>query len=274
LETAEEAVTRELPSNYPFKVQKEYIEGFVNKWEEPAHELFETVVEKVKEATLHVVETHFGNYIHSHFKQRVSNVVVAHLDQCAKQTLNLIDFLRQAEMEPLTRNTDYYKGYQRKFLSFYKGLFHEDSNNQFIERVQGRMNQTSEFTRALDAVISNLPKIGFCNVEPLELAVLQASNDADDALKIMAGVRSYFQVSFKRFVDNTIKAIDEKLVLGISNELQAALFSGLKLDSPDAHETCTRLVAEQPHIAEKRKNLVASQKKLLLAREELYNVLA
>ena len=62
-------------------------------------------------------------------------------------------------------------------------------------------------------------------------------------------------------------------MLGISNELQEALVRGLKLDSPDAHDTCAKLVAEHSHTAEKRKNLVAAQKKLLLAREELYNVL-
>ncbi len=51
--------------------------------------------------------------------------------------------------------------------------------------------------------------------------------------------------------------------------------NGLKLDLPDvdAHEICAKLVAEQPQIAEKRKNIVAAQKKLLRAREELYNVL-
>jgi len=104
-----------------------------------------------------------------------------------------------------------------------------------------------------------------------------ASEDTGDALKIMADVRAYFQVSFKRFVDNTVKAIDEELVLGLSNGLQDALMSGFKLDSPDAHDTCARLIAEQPHIAEKRKNLIAHQQKLLLARKELnelYNVLA
>ena len=62
-------------------------------------------------------------------------------------------------------------------------------------------------------------------------------------------------------------------MLGISNELQEALLRGLKLDSPDAHDTCAKLVAEHAQTAEKRKNLVASQKKLLLAREQLYNVL-
>ncbi len=65
-------------------------------------------------------------------------------------------------------------------------------------------------------------------------------------------------------------------MLGASNELQEALVRGLKLDSPasDAHDTCAKLVAEHSHTAEKRKNLVAAQKKLLLARDELYNVLA
>jgi hypothetical protein len=149
---------------------------------------------------------------------------------------------------------------------------------------------------ALNSIMSNLPMIGFRNVKPLELAILQDSEDSDDALKIMADVRAYFQgmwlaflsyqikiiiitttVSFKRFVDNTVKAIDEELVLGLSNGLQKALMSGLKLDSPDAHETCARLIADQPYIAEKRKSLAAKKEKLLLAQgelDELYNVLA
>jgi hypothetical protein len=63
-------------------------------------------------------------------------------------------------------------------------------------------------------------------------------------------------------------------VLGILNGLQEALVSGLKLNSPHAHDTCAKLVSEPSHTAKKRKDLVAAQKKLLLAREELYNVLA
>jgi hypothetical protein len=81
-------------------------------------------------------------------------------------------------------------------------------------------------------------------------------------------------VAFKRFVDNVFKAIDRELVLGLSNGLHDALISGLKLDLPDAHDTCARLVAENPSVAEKRKNLAAHQKKLLLCQEELYNALS
>jgi hypothetical protein len=75
----------------------------------------------------------------------------------------------------------------------YSGIFHEDLNDHFIERVQGRNIQSQEFNRALDAIMLNLAKIGFRNVKPLELAVLQASEDSGDAVKIMADVRAYFQ---------------------------------------------------------------------------------
>jgi hypothetical protein len=122
-----------------------------------------------------------------------SNIVVAHLEQCSKETSNLINLLLKVEMEPSTRNTNYFKDYHRKFLSFYKGLFHKDSNDHFVERVQGRMDQSSDFTRALDTIMSNLPKIGLHNVTPLELGILQASEDSENALKIMADVRAYFQ---------------------------------------------------------------------------------
>lgn len=123
----------------------------------------------------------------------ISNIVVDHLDQCSKDTSDLIKLFLKVEMEPSTKNTNYFRDYHRKFLSFYKGLFHKDSNDHFVERVQARVNQSPEFTKALDNIMSNLPKIGFHNVAPLELAVLQTSEESDDALKIMADVRAYFQ---------------------------------------------------------------------------------
>jgi hypothetical protein len=97
------------------------------------------------------------------------------------------------EREPSTENTHYFKDYRRKFLSFYKGLYNKNSNDSFIERLQGHIYRSDDFTRALDSIIANLAIIGFYNVKPLQLAALQASEDSDDALRIMADVRAYFQ---------------------------------------------------------------------------------
>jgi hypothetical protein len=120
---------------------------------------------------------------------------MARLEQCSEETTKRIEFILKVEEEPSTRNTSYFKDYRRKFLNFYSGVFHGDSNDCFVDRIQERMHQSTEFSRALDTIIYNLPKIGFRNVKPLELAVLlrTSSEDTDDALKIMADVRAYFQ---------------------------------------------------------------------------------
>ena len=123
----------------------------------------------------------------------ISDIVIAHLEQCSKATTGRVKFLLEVEMEPSTRNTSYYKDYRKKFLNFYSCLFHEDDNDHFVDRIQRRMYQTTEFSRALDIVMLNLPKLGFRHVNPLELAPLLVSEDSGDALKIMADVRAYFQ---------------------------------------------------------------------------------
>jgi hypothetical protein len=76
-------------------------------------------------------------------------------------------------------------------------------------------------------------------------------------------------VAYKRFVDNVPKAIDERLVLGVARGLQGALATGLGLDSLDAHERCAKLLAEPLRIAEKREKLVARQRRLSAAKNDL-----
>lgn len=120
---------------------------------------------------------------------------MARLEQCSEEATKRIEFLLKVEEEPSTRNTSYVKDYRRKFLDFYSGVYHGESNDYFVDRIQqGRAYKPTEFSRALEIIMLNLPKIGFRNVKALELAVLlRASEDTDDALKIMANVRAYFQ---------------------------------------------------------------------------------
>jgi hypothetical protein len=104
-----------------------------------------------------------------------------HLDQIAEETSSPIKFLLEVEKEPSTRHAHYFKDYRQKFFAFYKGIYNSSSNGNFIESLRSTGYQSSEFREALEIVISNLRKIGFHNVQPLE------------AIKIMADVRAYFQ---------------------------------------------------------------------------------
>ncbi|KAI0262190.1 P-loop containing nucleoside triphosphate hydrolase protein [Gloeopeniophorella convolvens] len=268
------AVTRELPNNYPFIVQRQYIIDVVDKWDDPAQELFKSTVEKLKELLSRLVSKQFEHYTHGGLKQRVSNVVAAHLEQCAKETSKRIEFLLKVEGEPSVLDAHGFKNYQKNFLAFYEGQYIRASNGNFVDVLQGRGHRSEEFSNALRSVMANLPKLGFRNIDPLRLAGLQSSNDAGDALKIMADVRAYFQVAYKRFIDNVPKAIDQELVLGSAAGLQDALATGLGLGTPDAYDTCARLLGEPPRIAQKRAELNARRARLVRGREELLNVFA
>ena len=227
----------------------------------------------------------------------ISNIVETHLELCAKETSKRIKFLLAVEKKAFTENKHYFRDYRGKFLAFYKGLYHSRSNDFFINRLQQCLHTSSPLNSALDSIIANLHAIGFRDVTPLQLARLQPSEDAEDALKIMADVRGYFQgmwlgcfplhlsrsstltfdalpfpVAYKRFVDNVPKAIDEELVLGIVKGLHDVLMSELGIDSPDVHERCARYIAEHPRIAEKRDRLSARKDRLDRAIEELRNI--
>jgi hypothetical protein len=65
------AVTRELPCNFPFVIQKGYIIKRVDQWGEPAQKLFSSTLEKLKEMMLDMVDKHFEHYIHGGLKLQV-----------------------------------------------------------------------------------------------------------------------------------------------------------------------------------------------------------
>lgn len=65
------AVTRELPNNYPFIVQRGYIIDTVRQWDDPAKTLFDFTVKKLKEMTSRIIDTHFERHAHGNLKQRV-----------------------------------------------------------------------------------------------------------------------------------------------------------------------------------------------------------
>jgi hypothetical protein len=121
------------------------------------------------------------------------NTVLVHIDQRVNEASSHLELLLKVEKEPSTKSAHHFKDYRRNFFTFYKGIYNSGVNRDFIERLQRRIRTSSEFDRALEMVLSSLSRIGIHGVKPLDLAVLRASEDSDDALKIMADVRAYFQ---------------------------------------------------------------------------------
>jgi hypothetical protein len=57
----------------------------------------------------------------------ISEIVIAHLGQCAEETSTLLGFHLEVEKEPSTKNAHCFNEYQRNFFAFYKGIFTSSS---------------------------------------------------------------------------------------------------------------------------------------------------
>ncbi|TRM58015.1 P-loop containing nucleoside triphosphate hydrolase protein [Schizophyllum amplum] len=85
------------------------------------------------------------------------------------------------------------------------------------------------------------------------------SAELSTALGIMAHVRAYFEIAYKRYLDNVHEIVDYKLVRGVARDLHAAMNKGLGIDGPDAQKVCASLTIESEGVRARREEL---QKKL------------
>ncbi|KAF8515813.1 P-loop containing nucleoside triphosphate hydrolase protein [Hysterangium stoloniferum] len=74
-------------------------------------------------------------------------------------------------------------------------------------------------------------------------------------IEIMATVRAYFQVAYKRVVDNIPLNIDRELVRVSERNLREAVTLGLKITGDDVRERCEALLAEPVKLTKKRHEL-------------------
>ncbi|KAI0262178.1 hypothetical protein BC834DRAFT_1043555 [Gloeopeniophorella convolvens] len=120
----------------------------------------------------------------------------------------------------------------------------------------------------IDKVIKGLNELGY-PAQPGDLARLAEHDGTESALETIASVRAYFQVAYKRFVDNVPMGIDRTLLRGAVRELEKVLYDGLEIDGPAAHERCTELLGEASGIREQRAVLSHRRERLEKAKGEL-----
>ncbi|THH04716.1 hypothetical protein EW146_g10107 [Bondarzewia mesenterica] len=283
MERSRTAVTRELPNNYPFIVKKEFVLSFVRQWEAPSKKLFDTTGRILTAHVMSIVDDHFGPFAQGGLRQRVVNIIKTHIKSCLEKTVERIDFLLNVEGAPHTQNRRYYSDFRSKFFSYYKGVRQSSSHSDLMTKLQpqpqpprvdlpARRAILESMPSALDKTLAALNELGIRDVLPISLAKLLPPDPMDEAIEIMADVRAYFQVAYKRFVDNLTMTIDQELVRGLTVGLEALLFNGLRVNGPQGFENCRKLLQEPPAIVKRRSELQKRRERLTLARQELMDV--
>ncbi|KAH9965473.1 P-loop containing nucleoside triphosphate hydrolase protein [Russula dissimulans] len=265
MDKAKSAVTRELPDNTPFIVKKRFICNIVDGWDSPSKKLFRSAEKELNKRVKKGIEDHFGQYTHGHLKHRVINIVQAHMQRCANTTEQRINFLLEEEKEPFTLNEWYLRDFRADFLGYYRGI-RQRAEGSFVDRLQSKDRETKV---VINRVISSLAELDLHSVEPSSLTRLLPPDPMETAIEIMSEVQAYFQVSYRRFVDNVPMSIDRTLLRGLMTGLESALFTGMDIGGAEGHERCKSLLSEPPDIVMRRTELENKRGRLGKAKEEL-----
>lgn len=296
------ARTRELPGNYPFVVQSSFINSIIKEWREPAIILCKTIHATIMEHCKKLVKAHFGEFGQGALEQRVKAIIQKHINDCLQRTEDKVDWLLELEDKPFSLNNHYLADYKAKFLSYYKGARERDEQSALMKAIQAYNNTSSSssfsfsstppngFSFAAPAaaatadpfappaqtgmakVLAGLAELGVVGVKPEDIPKLLPPDKMEPALVIMADVRAYFQVAYKRFVDNVPLAIDHELVRGVERGLLSTLYTSLGVNSEDGTRISKELAQESSGVAHRRAELGKKLERLRIASEELFRI--
>ncbi|KAF8181829.1 P-loop containing nucleoside triphosphate hydrolase protein [Pholiota molesta] len=285
-ERAHRARTRELPGNYPFVVQKTFIDKIIKEWHAPAQVLCKTVHNTVLEHVKSLVGKHFAEFGQGHLEQRIKSIIQQHMKKCLERAEERIQWLLELEVSPFSLNTHYLADYKAKFLAHYKSSRDEQNRAHLATAIRdyelesqakarhSKKGTASSFSTPAEPIgiakiLSGLAEIGMTGIKPEGLANLLPPDRMEPALIIMADVRAYFQVAYKRFADLIPLAIDRELVRGAAKDVLQILYHNLGINGDDGARICKELSEESPQVAGRREDLRKKLERLEIASGEL-----
>ncbi|KAG8894909.1 hypothetical protein FRB99_000918 [Tulasnella sp. 403] len=262
---AKRSRTRELPGDYPSSVKEMIFLESAKRWKALAQQCFKDVESVVSQHLDHLVKDHFGKHSYGGLLEAISDVVQNRVHERAQATSNDIDKLCSSEQSMYTQNEQYFFDRRTSLLQRYRAVHRQSLGQGVLFNALRKYGTTegdgdrdvSRWRHNIDTIISHLANLGIHGVKAEDLARLLPPDEMESGLEIMAEVRAYFQVAFKRFADNIPKQIDSNFVRGLDLDLDVALRS---MDLSD--NQCREWLAEPVEILERRRELVGKKRRL------------
>ncbi|KAG8786770.1 hypothetical protein FRC16_001642, partial [Serendipita sp. 398] len=249
MDFAANAITRELPANYPYAVKKAYVARFTARWLQPAQNFFEKMEQQFVKELKQLVAIHFSQFAAGGLEKAILEIVLTQLKLCSNRTQEkMVECVALEHEEPMTSNEGY--------LADYKAIFYA----RYTEHYKRTDPPTSGRPRNpvhMQNVITNLANMGIHHNEEDLLLRLRPATAADAtlpevAIEIMAEVRAYYQIAFKRFVDYIALIIDFNLLKGLDRTIDEALFIGLSLGKHDVRDRASNFLKEDTDLERRR----------------------
>ncbi|KAH7921346.1 hypothetical protein BV22DRAFT_1107246 [Leucogyrophana mollusca] len=272
-----DSIAWELPNNVPYSAKQTLIQQFTKLWTDPTEQCFKSINVVLDDVTEIYIKEHFGR-----FKSLEDHVGI---DQ-GRETLAL-------EMVPYyTQNTHYFQTLREKWLGIYK--IARSNPTMYDRRLTERpVSPTSSLAGSdRDAIdgyedhydvssaykgtdvppevmaLRYLAQAGYRGLKLSYLSRLLPPDEFEAELIVMADVRAYFNVSYKRVIDYIPLKIEHSLHQTLAKQLSGSLLTSLMEQSNFARRM-EELVSEDPATAERRSRLKTKKALLVDIRRKL-----
>ncbi|KAG2067161.1 hypothetical protein BDR04DRAFT_1144485 [Suillus decipiens] len=137
---------------------------------------------------------------------------------------------------------------------------------------KGHINSTPVAETLEDKALRALAEAGYANLRISDLARLLPPDPFEEELVVMADVRAYYHVAYKRITDHIPLTIEHALHHALAGQLSQSLLTSWLTDitsGPNISERMNELVSEDASIAQKRIMLSTRKQRLLDIRRRL-----
>ncbi|KAM5536974.1 hypothetical protein V8D89_009303 [Ganoderma adspersum] len=294
------SITRELPHDIPSAAKQALIRTFQETWEGAVTQCFEDVQKAFLDTLNVTIDLHFGQY--SNLKGTVMSIVMDHLSahiQTAEARIQ--DVVRSESRLLYTQNKGFLGSQRAKYLQLYQDSLKDEELVGPPPRQAPNLAPPTEPSSTPRPSRFGDPETGaptssfsFKFNKPFPQPSTGASPHLDQSdsgrqthgqsvpakryalkdgkrllksyeveIELMADVRAYFDVAFQRIIDSVPMTIDLQFLYAFCESLQDCVFEKLGLGAPDAKSKCDFYLAEDPHVAAKRKALNAKKARLV-----------
>ncbi|KAJ6614595.1 P-loop containing nucleoside triphosphate hydrolase protein [Mycena sp. CBHHK59/15] len=142
-------------------------------------------------------------------------------------------------------------------------------------KAQGEASMSATATTAdpdkINNILAQLAEIGYTGLTPGDFGKLRPVDEYETEINVMAEVRGYFQVAYKRVIDNIPALIDYKFLRALAQTLQQDIISEFGLGGGNANAVCSKFLAEDPRLVTRREDLISRRRRLEIVQAQLHN---
>ncbi|KAH9915934.1 P-loop containing nucleoside triphosphate hydrolase protein [Epithele typhae] len=260
----EKCRTRGLPDDIPWEVVPDMIRGYQETWEHLTQACFGHVYEAFKETLLNVTHESLKEY--RHLKAVVGPIIMDMLETYSRAAVSQFRMILATERRnTFTQNTQYYRSLRSKYLQQYREARRPEMSSDLDDIIKNTVGTL--VGHGLGPSVEVLMDRLFFSPKFDE----SASDEFDAELLIMAKVRAYFQISYKRVIDHIPLSIDYHFLRAFAESLQGVLFERLGLGAFNADARCESYIAEEPGLVAQRAMLATRKERLESVQNALFN---